>query len=162
MWQRNMDWLPLIGAPNGDPTHNRGRCPDQELNPQTFGVQDNAPTKWATCQHTQVRLQREHGPHPTHPLLLSHMLPMMEAQLLGCELPSAEAHVAKGQWRLPFKSQRRTGAFSPKTHKEPNPANSHMSKLGGGSSLDETCYGLNVWISPKSHIMKPHPPMWWH
>ena len=29
----------------GDPTHNLGMCPDQGLNPQPFGVWDNAPTK---------------------------------------------------------------------------------------------------------------------
>lgn len=41
MWERNTDqWPPA--------THNEGMCPDRELNPPPFGVQDSAPTNWAT------------------------------------------------------------------------------------------------------------------
>ena len=32
-----------IHAPTRDQTHNLGMCPDQELNPPPFGVQDDAP-----------------------------------------------------------------------------------------------------------------------
>ena len=49
--KRNSDerisWLLLIGSPPRDWTHNLGMCPDQESSPQTFSVQDNAPTNWA-------------------------------------------------------------------------------------------------------------------
>ena len=38
MWERNIDWLPPVCAPNGDWTHNLGTCPDQELNPQPLGM----------------------------------------------------------------------------------------------------------------------------
>ena len=36
IWERNINRLPLICAPNGG------------LNPQTFGVQDDVPTSWVT------------------------------------------------------------------------------------------------------------------
>ena len=48
MWERNIDWLLPTHATTGDWTHNLGMCPDQESNPQHFGVQDDAPTNWAT------------------------------------------------------------------------------------------------------------------
>lgn len=41
-------WLPTIYVPTGDGICNLGTCPDQELNPQTFGAQDDIPTKGAT------------------------------------------------------------------------------------------------------------------
>ena len=46
--ERNIDQLPPIRTPTGDQTHNLGMCPDQESNPQAFGVQDSAPMHWAT------------------------------------------------------------------------------------------------------------------
>ena len=56
MWERNIDWLPPIRAPTRDWTWNLGMCPDQESNPQPFGVQDDTPTNRAT----QPGLQKEH------------------------------------------------------------------------------------------------------
>ena len=53
MRERNIDQLPLIGSPTGDRTHNLGMCPDRELNLQHFGLQDDAPTHWATLTRTQ-------------------------------------------------------------------------------------------------------------
>ena len=40
--ERNIDWLPLIGAPPGDKTQNPGICPDRESNWQPFALRDNA------------------------------------------------------------------------------------------------------------------------
>ena len=37
------DWLPC--APHWESNPKPGMCPDQEWNPQTFGVQDNIPAK---------------------------------------------------------------------------------------------------------------------
>ena len=34
-----IDW-PLVHTPTRDRTHNLGMCPDQGLNPQSFGVRD--------------------------------------------------------------------------------------------------------------------------
>ena len=34
--------------PTRDQTHNLAVCPDQELNPRPFGLQDDTPTNWAT------------------------------------------------------------------------------------------------------------------
>ena len=34
--------------PNRDATCHLGMCPDQELNPQSVGVWDDAPINWAT------------------------------------------------------------------------------------------------------------------
>ena len=34
----NMDQLPPVHAPGRGGTHNLGRRPDQELNPQPFGI----------------------------------------------------------------------------------------------------------------------------
>ena len=46
-WERNIDRLPPVHAPTrdwnpGDWAHNPGMCPDWELNPRLFGLQDNA------------------------------------------------------------------------------------------------------------------------
>ena len=38
------DQLLPISTPTGDRTCNLSKCPNQELNPQPLGVQDNAPT----------------------------------------------------------------------------------------------------------------------
>ena len=46
--ERNIDWLPLVSALTRDQTCNLGMWPEWELNPQTFGVWDNAPTNLAT------------------------------------------------------------------------------------------------------------------
>ena len=46
--ERNINWLPPICALTGDWTCNLDMCPDRELNPQPFGVWDDAPTSWAT------------------------------------------------------------------------------------------------------------------
>ena len=48
MWERSINWLPPKCALTGDQTCNWGMCPDGKANPQPFGVQDNAPTNWAT------------------------------------------------------------------------------------------------------------------
>ena len=48
MWERNINWLPPVYTLTRDRTHNLGVCPDQELNPQPFGVWEDAPTNWAT------------------------------------------------------------------------------------------------------------------
>ena len=48
IWERNINWLPPICAPTKDWTCNLGMCSDWELNPQLFGIQDVAPTNWAT------------------------------------------------------------------------------------------------------------------
>ena len=55
---RNMGQLPPTHDPTRDKAHNLGMCPDQGLNPHTFGVWDNDPTNWAkyiifNCQLTQ-------------------------------------------------------------------------------------------------------------
>ena len=42
--ERNIDWLPPISTLIGDRISNLGMCPDQEANPQPFGLWDNAPT----------------------------------------------------------------------------------------------------------------------
>ena len=39
---------PLVHAPTGDRTWNLGMCLDWELNPQPFGLWDDASTNWAT------------------------------------------------------------------------------------------------------------------
>ena len=46
--ERNIDQLPPIHSPTRDQTCNPGMCPDGELNPQSFDVQDDASTNWAT------------------------------------------------------------------------------------------------------------------
>ena len=48
MWEKNIDPLPPVGAPTGGKTHNRGMCPDRELNLQPFDVPDDTPTNQAT------------------------------------------------------------------------------------------------------------------
>ena len=48
MWERNSDQLPLALTLTGAWTRNLGMCPDWGSNPQPFGLQDNAPTNWAT------------------------------------------------------------------------------------------------------------------
>ena len=47
MWERNVNQVPPICTLTGDGTHNLGMCPDWELNPQPFGVQDDATSNWA-------------------------------------------------------------------------------------------------------------------
>ena len=46
--QRNTDWSPPVCAPTKGQSCNLGVLPDWESNPQPFGVQDEAPTHWAT------------------------------------------------------------------------------------------------------------------
>ena len=46
--ERDMDSLPPIHAPGGCQSCNLAMFPDQESNPQHIGLQDNAPTNWAT------------------------------------------------------------------------------------------------------------------
>lgn len=41
----NMDWLPSISVLTGDRNCTLGMCSDRKLNPQPFGIQDNAPTE---------------------------------------------------------------------------------------------------------------------
>ena len=43
--ERYIGQLPALCAVTGDQTENLGMCPDWELNPQPFGVWDDAPTK---------------------------------------------------------------------------------------------------------------------
>ena len=45
---RYLDGLPLVHTPTRDQTHSLGMCPDWESNLQPFGLQDDAPTNWAT------------------------------------------------------------------------------------------------------------------
>ena len=45
MCERNINPLPPIYAMTGDGICNLDMCPDQEWNPQAFGVQHEAPTK---------------------------------------------------------------------------------------------------------------------
>ena len=52
MQERYMDRLSLLHAPTGDQTHNRGMCPDQELNQRSFILWDDAqPSElhWSGC-----------------------------------------------------------------------------------------------------------------
>ena len=44
MWDRIIDWLPLVHAPTREWTHNLGMCPHWESNPQSFSSQDDVPT----------------------------------------------------------------------------------------------------------------------
>ena len=44
MRERNIDWLPHVYTLTRDGTCKLGMCPDWELNPQPFGVWDDAPT----------------------------------------------------------------------------------------------------------------------
>ena len=46
--ERNVDLLPPVHDQTGDRTDNLGMCPDWELNPQPFGVQDDASSNQAT------------------------------------------------------------------------------------------------------------------
>ena len=48
MRQRNIDYLPLVGAQTREQTSNVGMYPDQVLNPWHFSSWDDAPTNWAT------------------------------------------------------------------------------------------------------------------
>lgn len=44
----NINGLPPIRTLTGNQTYNLGMCPDQELNTQPLGVQDDVPTNQAT------------------------------------------------------------------------------------------------------------------
>ena len=44
MGERNTDQLPPIRSLTGDRTYKPGMCPDQELNPQPFGLGDDTLT----------------------------------------------------------------------------------------------------------------------
>ena len=46
--ERNINWLCLLGDLTRGWTHSQGVCPDQESDPQAFGVWDNAPANWDT------------------------------------------------------------------------------------------------------------------
>ena len=46
--ERNISQLPTACASAGDQTCNQGMCPDEEPNPQPFGLWDNTPANWAT------------------------------------------------------------------------------------------------------------------
>ena len=46
--ERDIDQFFPLHALTRDRTHNLGMCPEWGSNPQLFGVQDNAPTNWAT------------------------------------------------------------------------------------------------------------------
>lgn len=46
--ERNVDQLLSICAPTRAQIHNLGICPDQESNPQLFGLWDDAPTNQTT------------------------------------------------------------------------------------------------------------------
>ena len=48
MWEINLDLLPLVCASTRDWTCNLGMFPDQESNPQAFGVWIDSPRKWNT------------------------------------------------------------------------------------------------------------------
>ena len=41
---RNVDWLPPIQTLTRDEIHNLDMCPNQGLNPQSFGAWDDVPT----------------------------------------------------------------------------------------------------------------------
>ena len=45
--EKNINWLPFIGAMTRDWTRNPGMCPDGELNPRTFDL-------WANTQPTEI------------------------------------------------------------------------------------------------------------
>ena len=45
MRERNIDWLPPVGAPTRTQTCNLGLCPDRGLNPHLFGEWEDTPTK---------------------------------------------------------------------------------------------------------------------
>ena len=42
--ERNIDQLPPVHTLTRDQTRNLGMCPDRELDPEPFGVWDEAPT----------------------------------------------------------------------------------------------------------------------
>ena len=42
MWERNIDWLPLVHALTENRTSNPGMCPDWEWNWPPFSLQDNS------------------------------------------------------------------------------------------------------------------------
>ena len=54
MCEKNVNQSPLQRAPTEDRTCNLGMCPDQESNPQPFGVQNDATAKWATLAGVQI------------------------------------------------------------------------------------------------------------
>ena len=65
MWGRNIDQLPLAGSLTGYWTCSLGMCPDQGLNPQLFGAQNNAPTQpsgrsWMTPFKRRLSASSQH------------------------------------------------------------------------------------------------------
>ena len=52
MWEKNINHLlpetSIACSPTRDRTGTLSMCPDQDSNPQPFGVQDDAPANWAT------------------------------------------------------------------------------------------------------------------
>ena len=48
VWEINIDWLSPVFSLTGYWTYNLRMCPDLELNLQPFGVENSAPTNWAT------------------------------------------------------------------------------------------------------------------
>ena len=48
--ETSIDSLLYVPLLTGDWTHNLDKCPDQESNPQPFGVQDDTLTNSATSQ----------------------------------------------------------------------------------------------------------------
>ena len=49
MWERNSNQLPPLHVPTLNwGIQNLGICPDRGSSLQTFGIQDDAPTNWAT------------------------------------------------------------------------------------------------------------------
>ena len=50
MWERNIDWLPPVGALTRGQACSLGMCPDWRSNLQTFVILVDAPTNWATMR----------------------------------------------------------------------------------------------------------------
>ena len=56
MWERNINWLPLLHTLTGDGICNLDMFPNQESNPWPFGVQDDTSTNWATPARAIIML----------------------------------------------------------------------------------------------------------
>ena len=56
--KRNINWLPPVCALTGDGARNLSMCPDRELNPQPFGVWEDAPTTSYLAMATHSFLTR--------------------------------------------------------------------------------------------------------